>query len=230
MPTASRVTRRVSPARLTLLVLLHAAAALACLRRWGAADPWARLTFFSLAAVASSAAMGAQQGAFTARLPRDEQVRVEAFGAAYDPGLFWRVGLLGAAELLTFVDYAHWRLVPALEHPLLQAFGLAVQIGAMLWLRATDRLLVAHFADPAAGFVARGPFAVVRHPRYLSLILSKAGLALMLASAIGWVLAAGWIAVVVRRISREEPHLRARFGRAYEEYARRTKRLLPGVY
>jgi protein-S-isoprenylcysteine O-methyltransferase Ste14 len=38
------------------------------------------------------------------------------------------------------------------------------------------------------------------------------------------------LVAIRHRIEREEPHLRELFGSAYDAYARRTARLLPGVY
>jgi protein-S-isoprenylcysteine O-methyltransferase Ste14 len=39
-----------------------------------------------------------------------------------------------------------------------------------------------------------------------------------------------WIALVLRRIPLEEAHVRKAFGAAYDAYAARTARLLPGIY
>jgi protein-S-isoprenylcysteine O-methyltransferase Ste14 len=77
--------------------------------------------------------------------------------------------------------------------------------------------------------VTRGPYALVRHPIYTGMfgMLLATGLAfahwIALASAIV-LYAAG----TVVRVRSEEKLLRAAFGRAFEEYARRVPALLPG--
>lgn len=52
----------------------------------------------------------------------------------------------------------------------------------------------------------------------------------MFASILGWPLWLVMLLAIVRRIRREEAHLAALFGGAYGAYARRTARLLPGIY
>ena len=78
--------------------------------------------------------------------------------------------------------------------------------------------------------VTGGPFAIVRHPIYLAMLLFM----LSVAAGTGHE-AALWLAVPVfivgtlMRTTREEALLRARFGAAYEDYAHRVKRFIPGV-
>jgi len=78
--------------------------------------------------------------------------------------------------------------------------------------------------------VTWGPFAYVRHPIYSALFLW------LIAMAVGfghyWGLVLGvplyWIGTILRT-REEERLLRAQFGAAYEAYARRLKRFLPGI-
>jgi protein-S-isoprenylcysteine O-methyltransferase Ste14 len=70
----------------------------------------------------------------------------------------------------------------------------------------------------------------VRHPRYLGLMGSRIGFALAIASIAAWVFAIGWFFLIRQRIKNEEDHLTNIFGSTYKDYARRTARLLPGVY
>ena len=86
----------------------------------------------------------------------------------------------------------------------------------------TARVLASH------ELVQRGPFARVRHPIYSALLgmLLATGLVLSTAplTAIGalvYVLGTHW------RAAREEGLLRAHFGSAYDDYARRVPRLIP---
>jgi protein-S-isoprenylcysteine O-methyltransferase Ste14 len=72
-----------------------------------------------------------------------------------------------------------------------------------------------------------GVFAVIRHPRYASVILGTTGLAMVVNysgvyAVVGISLVALWPVIVL-----EERELGHRFGTAYEEYRRRTPALLP---
>jgi protein-S-isoprenylcysteine O-methyltransferase Ste14 len=79
--------------------------------------------------------------------------------------------------------------------------------------------------------VRRGPYRVLRHPSYLGGLVGAFGFGL----ATGSIAAAVLITVVlglamVYRIVVEERALREGLGRAYEEYAASTSRLVPGVW
>jgi len=79
--------------------------------------------------------------------------------------------------------------------------------------------------------VQGGPYRWIRHPAYTGGFLTMTGLAIALGSWLGvFVTLAAGIIVYVYRIQIEEAALRSRFGSEYEEYARRTYRLLPGLY
>jgi protein-S-isoprenylcysteine O-methyltransferase Ste14 len=78
--------------------------------------------------------------------------------------------------------------------------------------------------------MTRGPYAFVRHPRYLSMLLLGLSTALVFTSILGWPLWFLMVVTVMRRIEREEPHLRELFGPAYDAYACHTARLIPQVY
>lgn len=103
-------------------------------------------------------------------------------------------------------------------------------VGAGLGLRS-GLLLVGRGRPqrgPRPALVLAGPYLYVRNPLLAGLVLALAGTALATGSgrlaAATLVVAAAAQAWVVRR---EEPRLRARFGRAYEEYLRRVPRWLP---
>lgn len=83
--------------------------------------------------------------------------------------------------------------------------------------------------EPPLEFRRDGPFGIVRHPLYSSYLLLcaapvAAGHALLLPT---FALMAAALAV---RAVQEERRLRQQVGPAYDEYARRVKRLLPLVW
>jgi protein-S-isoprenylcysteine O-methyltransferase Ste14 len=78
--------------------------------------------------------------------------------------------------------------------------------------------------------ITGGPYKFLRHPRYLGIILFSTGASMIFRSAAGLALVALIAAVLVWRIHDEEVLLRSQFGGAWEEYRRRSWRLLPWVY
>jgi protein-S-isoprenylcysteine O-methyltransferase Ste14 len=109
---------------------------------------------------------------------------------------------------------------------------LGVYVSAVMWQAWTDTRLAKYFASREASRVPirRGPFRYIRHPRYAGAIAGKIAFALVFASILGWVLAWAWLLYLLRNVTVEEEHLRNLFGDQYELYARKTARLLPGIY
>jgi protein-S-isoprenylcysteine O-methyltransferase Ste14 len=157
----------------------------------------------------------------------------EAMGLTFDPKTVRWAMLLSMADVLVFLDYAHWHLLPVLRRPALQTVGVVVYGGALFSLIWTDACLVRHFRDESRQrtVVTDGPFGIVRHPRYASMVMVKVGFSLLFATVIGWFVVLASIVLVRRRIRLEEVHLRKMFGGDYTRYAEHTAhRLVPGVY
>ena len=79
------------------------------------------------------------------------------------------------------------------------------------------------------GLVVRGPYRLVRHPLYLGELTAAIGIVIgsrhPVAAAGAWLVCLG---LQIARTHYEESNLRAQFP-AYEDYAARTKRILPGL-
>jgi protein-S-isoprenylcysteine O-methyltransferase Ste14 len=107
--------------------------------------------------------------------------------------------------------------------------GLAVRIWAIVVLGGSFRTTVE--VDTGQKVVDGGPYRWVRHPSYTGILLLMAGLSLAYgnwpALAILLMLPAG---VLIHRIFVEESVLTEVMGRAYTDYAARTKRLVPGLW
>lgn len=206
--------------------------ALVCLRQWGSAQPWSRLDFYSGGFLALAFVVQIIQMAGFYRVAfRSKETATEALGLTYDASFLRWSALLSVADLAMLFDYAHWHLVPPLENRTLQSMGLALFALATLWLMWTDTYLARQFSGAIQRTVmTAGPYRWVRHPRYAAFVLSRIAAPLCLASILGWVLGVPWLALLLRRIRREEAHLREIFGSAYDEYARGKPRLLPGIY
>lgn len=112
---------------------------------------------------------------------------------------------------------------------LLLVIGMSLRIAAR---RALSRFFSARLRTTEdQALITTGLYGHMRHPAYLGSLLVAIGLALMLGSWIGaLVMWAGCAVALLVRIRREEALLRARFGQEFDEYARHTKRLIPGVF
>ena len=208
--------------------------ALACLCEWGKPSPWSRVDVFSggflgliVLALVLDFVLGLGQTAF-----RSQETLREASGIAYDARTIVMTSLVSVGDTLVFLDYGHWHLVAVLERHGLQTVGLVLAVMTGAWLMWVDARLARYFAaEPSARTVIQdGPFRYVRHPRYAGVLAMRIAFALALASVWGWILVLAWYLLLARRIRLEETHMRQVFGRDYEVYAERTRRLIPGIY
>ena len=140
------------------------------------------------------------------------------------------LGLGLAAPLLELTGAL--RAFEALRMPvlgtLLALAGIAGTLRAQLEMGASWRVGV----DPSEHTALRtdGPFRWVRNPIYTWMILTAAGLALLVpnaASLAGLAVLGVGLELQVRLV--EEPHLLRSHGAAYADWAARTGRFVPGV-
>jgi protein-S-isoprenylcysteine O-methyltransferase Ste14 len=79
--------------------------------------------------------------------------------------------------------------------------------------------------------VTTGPYRYLRHPAYTGAILLFAGIGIGLDNALSLAVCSVLPAIgYLQRIPREEALLRRQLGRDYDDYARRTHRLVPGLW
>jgi len=96
--------------------------------------------------------------------------------------------------------------------------------GAATFQRAGTNLTV---HDPALALVEEGPFRYTRNPIYIGMTAAYSGVTLLLNNLWGIILLPALLTFIERNvIEREEEHLRARFGDAYDDYAIRIPRWL----
>lgn len=84
--------------------------------------------------------------------------------------------------------------------------------------------------QPGHTLVTTGAYGIIRHPSYLGLLVNSLGWGLAFRSWVGVLLTALTIVPLVARMDSEEVLLASQFGPEYEEYRRRTWRLLPSIY
>ena len=108
-----------------------------------------------------------------------------------------------------------------------------IALGATLALASAGAFVIWGRGTPAPfdaprEFVAAGPYRRVRNPMYIGGLAVLAGFALYLRS--GGILLASpvWLAFAhLFVLGYEEPHLREKFGPAYEQYCRSVSRWMP---
>jgi protein-S-isoprenylcysteine O-methyltransferase Ste14 len=85
-------------------------------------------------------------------------------------------------------------------------------------------------SDRGHHVVSSGPYAVIRHPGYLGMIVAAPGAALGLGSWLALVPAFAYSALIARRVALEDRYLREHLD-GYAAYADRVRfRLVPGVW
>jgi protein-S-isoprenylcysteine O-methyltransferase Ste14 len=105
--------------------------------------------------------------------------------------------------------------------------GIAVLAAAQLNLGASWRVGIKE--DEAPGLVQDGLYRFCRHPIYLGLLTALTGYTLLLPTVLSVVLlAAAYVGARVQA-GAEEVYLRRTYGEAFDAYARRVGRFLPGI-
>jgi len=113
--------------------------------------------------------------------------------------------------------------------------------GVILYLAG---MIVMHWAEATLGkqftiqvaiqeghhLITSGPYRLLRHPRYLGIIIFNAGIALIFNSWLGLVLVAVIAGVLVWRIGDEEALMHQEFGAEWEAYAHKSWRMIPLIY
>ncbi|NOZ13795.1 MAG: isoprenylcysteine carboxylmethyltransferase family protein [Acidobacteria bacterium] len=108
----------------------------------------------------------------------------------------------------------------------------AIAVLLMLWARLTFGLRSFHLsADATPGnLVTSGPYRVIRHPIYASVVFFVFAAALSRFSLLNAVFAVFCLAGALTRIFIEEQLLRKQFPGQYESYARKTWRIIPFIF
>lgn len=78
--------------------------------------------------------------------------------------------------------------------------------------------------------VTRGPYRLIRHPRYLGIVIFFSGMPLIFSSWLPLTLILLVLAVLLWRIVDEEKMMRQEFQAEWDNYQKRTYRLIPFLY
>lgn len=94
----------------------------------------------------------------------------------------------------------------------------------------TPRVLVGLELAPEhypQGLITTGPYARLRHPRYVQVALALLGYALIANYLAAYLVFAAWLVVMYPLVLLEERELCQRFGEAYDAYCRQVPRFIP---
>ncbi len=146
------------------------------------------------------------------------------------------VAIQGLAIGYTSIGIQRATLDPLSAKALIEAAAVALLMAATVWLfvwaaRTMGRnwSIVARTRGDHA-LVTTGPFAWIRHPIYTAMFLMMIALAIGLGHVARLFIAVPLYALgTAIRVRIEERLLRTAFSPAYEEYANRVKRFIPGV-
>jgi protein-S-isoprenylcysteine O-methyltransferase Ste14 len=110
--------------------------------------------------------------------------------------------------------------------------GVAVALGALalqLWsLRAFPTVAVGHYVLPDHEIITNGPYAYVRHPIYLVVIMIWVSVAIGFASLVAGLITVGYVIPAYVIYSRSEENMMLEhLGAAYRAYRERTGGFIP---
>jgi protein-S-isoprenylcysteine O-methyltransferase Ste14 len=108
----------------------------------------------------------------------------------------------------------------------------AAGYGVVLWATAVlgKQFSVQVTIQAGHKLITSGPYRLVRHPRYTGIVMFLAGYGLMFLSWWALCIVGGVAVVLAWRIHDEEGLLREQFGSQWDDYARRSRRVIPFMY
>ncbi len=132
-----------------------------------------------------------------------------------------------------YSDSAGWMKLPEIE--VLRTAGVVLFLLSVFLLTFGPISLGRYYSEFVTvlddhRLVTKGLYAVIRHPQYLGAILWGFSIALVFQSMVGLILAALCFILFLWRIFAEERLLSEAFGREWDEYAKKVKRLVPFVF
>lgn len=147
-------------------------------------------------------------------------------------GLFMAGSMVGLYVIRDALLGRDLGLQPALAVTGVVLLAAAVRLGIARKRFLTTRILAGVpelESDPDARgtLLDQGPYAVIRHPRYVEVVLGTFGYAAVANHAGAWIVALLSLPALHLVVLLEERELRERFGDAYRDYATRVPRYLP---
>lgn len=113
--------------------------------------------------------------------------------------------------------------------------GLVLLVPGFVLMQMAEKYLARQFSVAVTlqkdhQLIQTGPYKLIRHPRYLGILLFFMGIALVFRSLLGVAMVLALFGVLVWRIGAEEKLMGQAFGEEWDVYRRKSWRLLPFVF
>ncbi len=113
--------------------------------------------------------------------------------------------------------------------------GLLITIPGFVLMQAGEKYLAKQFSIEVTlqkdhKLIQNGPYKVVRHPRYLGILIFFTGVSLTFRSLLGIFTVLALALVLIWRVFAEEKMMQEEFGKEWEEYQAKTWRLVPYIF
>lgn len=154
---------------------------------------------------------------------KDRRQRLMAVGGLIYVGILFLQALAAAVGTLAIAPSTWVRLTGSV----LALLGPLLMFGAQLNLGASWRIGIEEGARP--GLVTSGWYRICRNPIFLFLLLTFAGITLLLWNVVASVAYFGMLLGVRAQVFHEERWLRATYEGEYRRYAQRVGRFFPGI-
>jgi protein-S-isoprenylcysteine O-methyltransferase Ste14 len=121
------------------------------------------------------------------------------------------------------------------DNPIIRNLGLLFTCVGYLFMNWSIMVLGKQFSINVTiqkdhELITKGPYRVIRHPRYLGIILFLLGISMVFRSWLSIILVLLTVMVLIWRISDEEKLMHDEFAGRWDEYRRKTWRLVPFLY
>ena len=148
------------------------------------------------------------------------------------------VWLLQLIMLSIFIlaPYSDRRMIMVFDDlNLLRGLGLILYVPSLFIMHWAEVYLADMFCVDVAikdnhRLITTGPFRYIRHPRYLGIVLFSVGVSLIFRSWLSLVIVALLILVLLWRIYDEEALMYEHFQTEWEQYCKRSWRLIPYIF
>lgn len=167
---------------------------------------------------------------FTRRSGASSQIRDR--GSLLLIAVLWWVGIVASFALSLLVPQTSLRT----ERPAAFVLGIGLMLAGTAFRWYSARILGKYFTFDVATqtgqvLIETGPYRYIRHPSYAGALLTLAGFGFALGNWASLIVAVLCLSVAYAyRIRVEEGALSAALGPAYQEYTRRTWRLIPFLF
>ena len=138
--------------------------------------------------------------------------------------------------IIIVAPYCDRRELAVMSHGIaVRCFGLGmafIGFGIMNWavIALGNQFSVDVTIQEKHRLITKGLYSYLRHPRYLGIILFLSGVSMVFNSWIAFVFAIASVPVLIWRIQDEEKMMHQEFTDDWDEYVKRSWRLIPYVY